>query len=156
MRAVVKRVAPGRDEAGEPWCWVGLEWVDAPVELDEMFEGLPRDTRPGPEGLERRQAARFLGRGAAEMEFGVSLPVTVRDVSASGVLFSSSMPLDAGVRGYLRMQVAGEPFQSAFEVRRSGGAEDTKGEWRMGAQFGSMDDRSRRALEGLLNRQAAP
>jgi hypothetical protein len=87
------------------------------------------------------------------VEFGLSLSVTISDVSASGVLFSSPMPLDSGVRGYLRMRLAGEDFQSAFEVRRSGEPADAKGGWRMGVAFGSMDERSRQSLEGLLKRQ---
>lgn len=154
IRAVVRRVARGTDPEGRPWCWVGLEWVDGPIAMDEFVEYVDRDDRAGPEGLNRRKGPRWFAEGRADVEFGLTLSVSILDVSSEGMLFSASMPLDAGVRGRMRTRIGGEDFASDFEVRRSGGPADVRGAWRMGARFGSLDEQSRKGLESLLSRQA--
>jgi c-di-GMP-binding flagellar brake protein YcgR len=88
-------------------------------------------------------------------ECDVQLRTRVRllDISATGALVESELPLPVGARGQLRFALAGATFAPTVQVRRRAGAPVR--DLNLGTMFTSMDDTSRRRLEEFL-RKATP
>jgi hypothetical protein len=82
------------------------------------------------------------------LELSVSLTATVIDISASGLLFSARAPIEPGTAAELSMRFGDDDFAARLEVRRTFASD--QGDWRMGAQFLTLDDSSRRSLDALL------
>jgi hypothetical protein len=76
--------------------------------------------------------------------------VRLLDVSASGALLASDIPLPVGTMGQLRFALAGDAFSPAVQVRRRAMSGDHQ--FLVGSIFTSMEDRSRRRLEEFLRR----
>ncbi len=106
---------------------------------------------------ERRREPRVPIR---RMEPAVTLPVSATvqllDISETGVLLSSTQPLDVGRRAQLRLRVGAEPISVMVEVRRLAPAPRPgyTSPYRMGAEFVNLDEDSRRKIEAFLRSQA--
>lgn len=102
---------------------------------------------------ERRRSPRVML--PADEECSVQLRTRVRlvDISATGALVESDVPLPVGVRGQLRFALAGASYSPTVQIRRRGAAHAK--ELSLGTMFTSMDDTSRRRLEEFL-RKATP
>jgi hypothetical protein len=108
-----------------------------------------------PEGhLERRRDPRVpMG---ADLSVGLPMALTVRlvDISAGGVLLSSSQKLNIGQRARLRTTLGADPFNVEIEVRRvaEGGPEGNgRGRYRVGAIFTALDEIANRSVSHFLS-----
>ena len=101
---------------------------------------------------DRRRSPRTALRSDESIRLERRLRVHLLDISQSGALMTCEawLPLDA--RGHLRTELAGQPFTTEVTVKRHHGREGAPAEVTVGAQFGAMDDRSRRHLEEFLRR----
>jgi c-di-GMP-binding flagellar brake protein YcgR len=104
--------------------------------------------------LERRRAPRV--SMADDQQVGLPMALTVRlvDISAGGVLLSSSQRLGIGQRARLHTTLGAEPFNAEVEVRRvaEGSHEGNgRGRFRIGAVFTALDDVSRRSVHHFLS-----
>ena len=79
--------------------------------------------------------------------------VRLLDISASGALVETDLPLPIGAKGQLRFALAGSAYAPTVQIRRRAGSQTR--ELNLGAVFTSMDDTSRRRLEDFL-RKATP
>lgn len=99
--------------------------------------------------LERRRSPRV-----AVIDEHCRLHVRARvrlvDLSASGALMASEVPLPVGSTGQLRFALGGDAFCPSVQIRRRAGI--TSRELLLGGAFISMEDRSRRRLEEFLKR----
>jgi hypothetical protein len=87
-----------------------------------------------------------------ECDLQLHTRVRLLDISATGALVESELPLPVGARGHLRFALAGASFSPTVQIRRrAGSARDLN----LGTVFTSMDDTSRRRLEEFL-RKATP
>ena len=80
-----------------------------------------------------------------------ALSVRLLDISLAGVLVESSQPAKAGVRGRLRLDLAGQPFAAEVEVRRIAPGMGGSG-FRIGAQFVDLSDHHRQMIETFTRR----
>jgi c-di-GMP-binding flagellar brake protein YcgR len=76
--------------------------------------------------------------------------VRLLDLSASGALIASEVPLPVGSTGQLRFALGGDAFCPSVQIRRRAGV--TNRELLLGSAFISMEERSRRRLEEFLKR----
>ena len=76
--------------------------------------------------------------------------VRLVDLSASGALIASEVPLPVGATGQLRFALGGDAFCPSVQIHRRAGI--TNRELLLGSMFISMEDRSRRRLEEFLKR----
>jgi c-di-GMP-binding flagellar brake protein YcgR len=105
------------------------------------------DQRP-----ERRQAPRVtLGSG---FECGLELRTRVRllDISLSGALLAAEQALPVGAPAQLRSSLGASVFSSEVQVRRKVGLSPGIPLEGLGAEFTTMDERSRRSLEDFLRK----
>ena len=73
----------------------------------------------------------------------------ILDISTSGALLSSSVPLKVGQRGGLRTLLGREPFSAWFEVRRA--EEGTLGaRHRLGVTFTALPEQAQRTLQNFV------
>ena len=73
----------------------------------------------------------------------------ILDISTSGALLSSSIPLKVGQRGGLRTLLGREPFSAWFEVRRA--EEGTLGaRHRLGVTFTALPEQAQRTLQNFV------
>jgi hypothetical protein len=89
-------------------------------------------------------------------KIGLPLAFTVRlvDISASGVLLSSSQRMNVGQRARLRTTLGTDPFNVEIEVRRvsEGGLEgNNRGRFKLGAIFTSLDEATTRSVNHFLS-----
>lgn len=102
---------------------------------------------------ERRRTPRVPLPPEEQCVFQVRTRVRLLDISLSGALVSSDIPVPPGSSGQLRFALAGSSYAPAVQVRRR--APGTDADLRLGTMFTSMDDISRRRLEDFL-RKAMP
>ena len=78
--------------------------------------------------------------------------VQVMDISQSGALVACDTRLPVGTRAQVHWELAGLPFTAEVAVRRHHAKAAASGHLTIGAQFGLVDDRSRRHLNEFLRR----
>jgi hypothetical protein len=130
---------------------VGVQWHTALSVADlESLETL-RPVAPSVAHVpERRASLRFLAGTDAELDQPTWSTVNLVDVSTTGVLFSSPVPLDVGERGELRVRFGEGSFAAQLEVRRTEVRKTPHLGYRAGAVFVSLDDVSRLHLEDFI------
>ena len=143
-----------RDSLEEPIYGCGVQWEDIPLAIDELAERLPPAGQGREKGIERRASPRLLTAGRANLEFMVASSVRVVDISGSGALIGSAIPLPVGTKGSIRLRLGESDFSGDVAVRRVAGHDGTKAAWRMGVTFGALDERSSQSLWQLLGRKA--
>ena len=80
----------------------------------------------------------------------VSQQVRVVDISASGVLLHSTLPLTVGSQGALRLSLAGKPFAADVVVQRVVGSNGPSEGYRIGATFVSISAEHRHVIERFV------
>jgi c-di-GMP-binding flagellar brake protein YcgR len=91
-----------------------------------------------------------------DQKVGLPMALTVRlvDISAGGVLLSSTQKLNIGQRARLRTTLGADPFNAEIEVRRvaDGSLEGNgRGRYRVGAVFASLDEAATRSVDHFLS-----
>jgi PilZ domain len=104
--------------------------------------------------LERRREPRVPMRD--DQMVGVPLALTVRlvDISASGVLLSSSQKMGIGQRARLHTTLGADPLNVEVEVRRVSDASfegNGAGRYRLGAVFTALDEAASRSVSHFLS-----
>jgi hypothetical protein len=104
--------------------------------------------------LERRREPRV--PMADNQQVGLPMALTVRlvDISAGGVLLTSSQKMSIGQRARLHTSLGSEPLNVEVEVRRvaEGGMEGNgRGRYRIGAVFTALDEASKRSVHHFLS-----
>jgi c-di-GMP-binding flagellar brake protein YcgR len=105
------------------------------------------------ESQERRRSPRVTLPQDEECDLQLRTRVRLLDISATGALVESELPLPIGARGQLRFALAGASFAPTVQIRRR--ATTPARDANLGTLFTSMDDTSRRRLEEFL-RKATP
>jgi hypothetical protein len=100
------------------------------------------------ERAERRRSPRVPLNEPAACTVPLRARVKLLELSLSGALVTSDLPLPPGARGQLRFSVAGSPCVGTVTVRRC--ATGSAGTAELGAMFTSMDEPTRRHLETFL------
>jgi hypothetical protein len=103
-------------------------------------------------GTERRRAARVELPEATAGFLEMRTRVRLLDISLTGALLGSDLPLPAGVRAQLRIGVHTGSFAPGVEIRREAGSRDHRSVHALGAAFVEMDEPSRRSLEAFLRK----
>lgn len=104
--------------------------------------------------LERRRAPRVPMRDDLRVGLPMALTVRLVDISAGGVLLSSSQRMSIGQRARLHTTLGADPFNAEVEVRRvaDGGLEGNgRSRFRIGAVFTSLDEASSRSVNHFLS-----
>lgn len=104
--------------------------------------------------LERRREPRVPMQEDQVIGLPVALTVRLVDISAGGVLLSSSQKLTIGQRARLQTTLGSDPFNVEVEVRRvaDGGQEGAaRGRYRIGAVFTSLDEAASRSVNHFLS-----
>jgi c-di-GMP-binding flagellar brake protein YcgR len=104
--------------------------------------------------IERRRDPRVPMEGDQKVGLPVALTVRLVDISAGGVLLSSSQKMNIGQRAKLRTTLGSDPFHAEIEVRRvvEGVMEGSgRGGFRVGAVFTSLDEAARRSVTHFLS-----
>ena len=104
--------------------------------------------------LERRREPRV--PMSDELRVGLPMALTVRlvDISACGVLLSSSQNMNIGQRARLRTTLGADPFNAEIEVRRVAEGDldgNGRGRFRLGAVFTSLDAAATRSVNHFLS-----
>jgi hypothetical protein len=106
------------------------------------------------EGIQdRRRSPRVMLPTDEECSLQLRTRVRLLDISASGALVETDMPLPVGAKGQLCFALAGASYAPTVQIRRRAGS--ISRDLNLGAVFTSMDDMSRRRLEDFL-RKATP
>ena len=104
--------------------------------------------------LERRREPRVPIRDDQKVGLPMALTVRLVDISAGGVLLSSSQKMNIGQRARLRTTLGADPFNAEIEVRRvADGSQDGsgRGRYRLGAVFTSLDEAAARSVNHFLS-----
>jgi hypothetical protein len=101
---------------------------------------------------ERRQSPRIPVDAAVECRVDLRTRVRLVDISLSGALVASELPLPAGVPAKLRSSLGAGSFQSDVQVKRTVGLSTAVTLNGLGTMFSTMDERSRRSLEDFLRK----
>ena len=104
--------------------------------------------------LDRRREPRVPMTDGRTIGLPMALTVRLVDISAGGILLSSSRPMTIGQRARLRTTLGTDPFNAEIEVRRvsEGGAEGNgRGRFRVGAVFTALDDMANRSVSHFLS-----
>ena len=104
---------------------------------------------------ERRQHPRVAVRKGIDCRLEVRARVRMVDISATGTLVATDLPLPIGTHASLRSSISSGPFACAVEIRRQTGAAQRGQTPALGAIFTDMDEQSRRRLEQFLKRASA-
>jgi PilZ domain len=102
---------------------------------------------------DRRRSPRVLLPQDEECSLQLRTRVRLLDISASGALVESDVPLPVGATGQLRFALAGAAYTPTVQIRRRAGSPAR--DLNLGTVFTSMDESSRRRLEEFL-RKATP
>lgn len=101
---------------------------------------------------ERRQGPRTTVSPSPECLLEVRARVRMIDISLTGTLLATPVPLPVGTQAHLRSNVGPSSFAPAVQVRRFGDVLGRGATGGIGVMFTSMDDRSRRSLEDFLRK----
>jgi c-di-GMP-binding flagellar brake protein YcgR len=104
----------------------------------------------GHAATDRRRSPRVLLPEDEECSLQLRTRVRLVDISATGALVESDLPLPVGARGQLRFALAGASYAPTVQIRRR--ANSQARDLSLGAVFTSMDDTSRRRLEEFLKK----
>ena len=104
------------------------------------------------EMVERRRSPRIELQADEAVRLELRHRVQLLDISQSGALLGCETTLPVGSRGQLRAGLAAVPFSAEIDVKRHHMRNLRKGQIGLGAQFTTMDDRSRESLDGFLKR----
>jgi hypothetical protein len=104
---------------------------------------------------ERRQHPRLTVRKEIDCRLEVRARIRMVDISATGTLVATDLPLPIGTHASLRSNIASGPFACAVEIRRQADAAARGQSPALGAIFTDMDEHSRRRLEQFLKRASA-
>ena len=99
---------------------------------------------------ERRRTPRIDVLSVEVVRLELRRQVRLLDISQSGALLSCEPGLPSGGRGHLRTELASLPFQAEVSVKRHEGRSAPRGEVALGAEFISIDERSRQHLVQFL------
>ena len=144
VRHVMARTSPG--SAG----FVGLEFLEAlPDVIDSPLEQLDRVAATTTMQAERRRFPRTENPDGVQVHLCEWMTVTMCDVSLSGAMFSSKVPVEPGIRAQFHTRIGERPFKMEIEVRRLDGGPAPL-DFQIGASFISMDAESRQYLERFL------
>jgi PilZ domain len=105
------------------------------------------------ERAERRRSPRVALNEPVDCTVPLRTRVKLLELSMTGTLVASDLPLLPGTTGQLRFAVAGSPCAGTVTVRRC--ATGSSGNVELGAMFTSMDDATRRYLEAFLRTPGA-
>jgi hypothetical protein len=154
VRAVVRRV--DHDGAQQRY-QVGVEWGQPLAESDTLLmpdAGTQRREKPT-NMVERRRTVRVTPPSQSEIQWPSWSTIELIDISTTGVLFTSPLPLDAGHKGQLRMRLGERSFNAEVEIRRGQSERTQQTVYRLGAAFTSVDETSRFTLDDFLGDQRA-
>ena len=104
--------------------------------------------------LDRRREPRVPMTDGRTIGLPMALTVRLVDISAGGVLLSSSQRMNIGQRARLRTTLGTDPFNVEIEVKRvaEGGLEGNgRGRYRVGAVFTALDDAASRSVTHFLS-----
>jgi hypothetical protein len=104
------------------------------------------------ERIERRRSPRTELRSNEVVRLELRHRVHLLEISESGALLGCEARLPVGTRAYIRAELAALPFTAEVVVKRHHKKVGVPQMAGLGAQFGSMDDRSRQHLEEFLRR----
>jgi hypothetical protein len=104
-------------------------------------------------GVERRHVPRIGPPGTQECRLEIRTRVRLLDISVSGTLLASEVPLPAGTRGRLRTGLAAGPLTPVVEIKRSADLRVQQDSvLPLAATFVEMDEQSQRSLEAFLKK----
>jgi len=104
--------------------------------------------------LERRREPRVPMKDDQQVGLPMALTVRLVDISAGGVLLTSSQRMSIGQRARLRTTLGSEPLNVEVEVRRiadAGLEGNGRGRYRVGAVFTGLDDAAARSVNHFLS-----
>lgn len=104
--------------------------------------------------LERRREPRVPMKDDHVVGLPMALTVRLVDISAGGVLLTSSQRMNIGQRARLHTTLGTDPLNVEVEVRRvaDGNADGTgRGRYRIGAVFTTLDEASSRSVNQFLS-----
>jgi hypothetical protein len=104
--------------------------------------------------LERRREPRVPMQSDQRIGLPMALTVRLVDISAGGVLLSSSQKMSIGQRARLRTTLGSDPFTAEIEVRRvadAGLEGNGRGRFRVGAVFTGLDESAARSVNHFLS-----
>jgi len=101
---------------------------------------------------ERRKGPRVTLEQEVECRLELRTRVRLLDISVSGALLGADVNLPVGSRANLRSAIASTAFSPDVQIRRITDASSRNAAVGLGAQFTTMDDRSRRSLEEFLRK----
>jgi len=104
----------------------------------------------GNAAIDRRRSPRVLLPEDEECSLQLRTRVRLVDISATGALVESNLPLPVGSHGQLRFALAGASYAPTVQIRRRAGSQVR--DLSLGTMFTSMDDTSRRRLEEFLKK----
>jgi hypothetical protein len=140
-----------RGHGGSARYELGIEWTERLVHLEEILAMDPGHARTAPRpGLERRRSVRVIPGSAAEIGRPVWSTVELLDISESGVLLVSAVPMQLGEKGQLRVRLGQRSFAAQIEARRSDSRPTAQGQYKVGAVFAALDEASRFTLSEFL------
>jgi c-di-GMP-binding flagellar brake protein YcgR len=100
--------------------------------------------------VERRREPRRTVSGAVQSDRAVAMSFRLLDIGLSGVLVSSSLPLEVGQCARLSTRLGERAIDADIEVRRVSAVRDDNGGYKIGARFVSLDEATRRAMQQFL------
>jgi len=101
---------------------------------------------------ERRGARRYEVQTGELAVLPQAITVQVIDISTAGVLLQAGRAVEPGVRGALRMNIAGTPFTAEVQVQRMSpvtGGRDSG--YHIGAAFVAISSEHRQMIERFTN-----
>jgi len=151
IRGEVRHIATVR-ETGEARRYVaGLEWEPS-TRVDDLLstEALTPAAGSARRNPERRADVRLIAGGDAEIGQPNWATVELIDISTTGVLVASTVQVETGERGELRVRLGERSFAAQIEVKRSDSPKAPHALYRLGAAFVSLDEGSRVHLEDFI------
>ena len=101
---------------------------------------------------ERRRRPRLTLNPPVECQLDLQARVRLLDISLSGAMLASEVPLPVGAPARLNVGVSSGPFVPDVEVARIGRTSGREASLSLGVMFAGMDERSRHSLEEFLKR----
>jgi hypothetical protein len=152
VRGLVRHITTLRERENDLRYLVGIEWIDLGAEINDLVSAAPLKPVQNMHrhGTERRTSVRFNTGGEAEIGEPTWSTVELIDISTSGVLFVSPVPLDVGESGQLRMRLGERSFAAQIQVRRSDVRKIPHPAHRLGATFVGLDEVNRVNLEDFV------
>ena len=77
----------------------------------------------------------------------ISVTVRVMDISVNGILLQANRPFERGTRASLRLNVGGQPFQAAIEIKRVSESKPGESRYNVGAAFVEISQEHRQLIE---------